>query len=497
MDKNLFNSRRKFLKNTAIAGAGIFIVPRHVLGRGFVAPSDKLNIAGIGVGGKGTSDLYDFAYLRTSKKDVNGKSVRNRNERVNIVALCDVDDREAKTSRERFPKANYYKDFREMLRIEKNNIDAVSISTPDHTHAVATLAAMQLGKHVYTQKPLTHDIYEARILAQAAKKYKVVTQMGNQGASGDGVRRTKEICQAGLIGDVYEVHSWTNRPIWPQGIPNPTGKHAIPKELDWDLWLGTAKKEDYNPAYVPFNWRGWWAYGTGALGDMACHVMDPIFRILPIDYPDSAECSIANQWTGMNQEANYLDSCPTSSIIHLNYPRKDGKKDIKVSWYDGGLLPKRPDELLPDEPFGNWDGGCLFIGTKGKLLTDCYGMNPRLLPTRLMKETTLPKQTIKRVPGGMDGHNEQWVNACLAGYGKGETSSPFEYAGPFTESILMGNLAIRSAMYKDPTVSGWGKNKFTGRKKLLWDAKNMKITNFDIANQFVKREYREGWELSL
>ncbi|MFT4092518.1 MAG: Gfo/Idh/MocA family oxidoreductase [Niabella sp.] len=481
MKKNLFSSRRKFLKNATLVGAGVTIVPRHVLGRGFVAPSDKLNIAGIGAGGKGASDLAAFA----------------KSPNVNIVALCDVDDREAATSRQRFPKASYYKDFREMLQKEKNNIDACSISTPDHTHAVATLAAMQLGKHVYTQKPLTHDIYEARILAQAAKKYKVVTQMGNQGGSGDGVRRAKELYNAGLIGDVFEVHAWTNRPIWPQGVPKPAGDFQVPKELDWDLWLGTAKQDAYNPAYVPFNWRGFWAYGTGALGDMACHIMDPVYRILPIEYPDSAECSIANQWTGMNQPAENTFSCPTSSIIHLTYPRKDNKGVINVSWYDGGLLPQRPAELLPEEELGNWDGGCLFVGTKGKLLMDCYGANPRLLPTRLMQEKTLPPETIKRVPGGAEGHYLQWVNACIAGYGKGETSSPFEYAGPFTESVLMGNLAIRSAMYKDPGVSGWGKNPFTGRKKLLWDAKNMKITNFDIANQFVKREYREGWSLVL
>lgn len=470
-------SRRRFIRNSTIAGAGFFIVPRHVLGRGHVAPSDKLNIAGIGAGGKGRSDLEEFA----------------KSPNVNIVALCDVDDRQAVKSRENFPKAPYYKDFREMLAKEKNNIDAVSISTPDHTHAVATLAAMQLGKHVYTQKPLTHDIYEARILTQAAKKYKVVTQMGNQGGSGEGVRKAKEMYMAGMIGDVYQAHAWTNRPVWPQGIPTPAGKFEVPKELDWDLWLGTAKQIDFNPAYVPFNWRGWWAFGTGALGDMACHIMDPIYRILPIDYPESAECSVSNVWTNMWAEGNFVDSCPPSSIIHLTYPRKDKKGKIKISWHDGGLLPARPDELLPGEPMGNWDGGVLLIGTKGKMLMDCYGDNPRLLPTRLMKEKTMPKPTLKRVP---EGHYIQWVNACIAGYGKGVTSSPFDFAGPFTESILMGNLAIRSWMMLNPARTGWG-DKYLGRKKLLWDAKNMKITNFDEANQFVKREYRAGWTLEL
>ncbi len=476
-NKNGASSRRTFIRNTALASAGFFIVPRHVLGRGFIAPSDKLNIAGIGVGGKGASDLAEFA----------------KSPYVNIVALCDVDDREAAGSRKKFDKAPYYKDFREMLAKEKNNIDACSISTPDHTHAVATLAAMQLGKHVYTQKPLTHDIYEARILTEAAKKYKVVTQMGNQGGSGDGVRKAKEMYMAGLIGKVTEAHAWTNRPVWPQGVPTPSGKHEVPAELDWNLWLGTAKQMDYNPAYLPFDWRGWWAFGTGALGDMACHIMDPIYRILPILYPESAECSVASVWPAKWNDAQNPDACPPSSIIHLNYPRTDGQGHIKVSWHDGGLLPARPEELLPEEPFGNWDGGVLLVGTKGKLLLDCYGANPRLLPTKLMKEKTMPKETIKRVT---EGHYLQWVNACRAGYGNAQTSSPFEYAGPFTESILMGNLAIRSWMIKNPKLKGW-EDKYLGRKKLLWDAKNMKVTNFDEANQFVKREYREGWELSL
>jgi len=356
------NSRRKFIQSTSLAAAGYFIVPRHVLGKGYVAPSDKLNIAGIGAGGKGESDLHEFS----------------KSPKVNIVAMADVDDRQSVKSRKRFPKAKYYKDFREMLAKEKNNIDACSISTPDHTHAVATMAAMQLGKHVYTQKPLTHDIWEARMLTQAAKKYKVVTQMGNQGGSGDGVRRMKELYDSGLIGDVYKVESWTNRPVWPQGIASPTGKFDVPKELDWNLWLGTAPAMDYNPGYLPFNWRGWWRFGTGALGDMACHIMDPIYRILPIDFPDSVECSVANSWSGFFQETDNPESAPAASAIHLNYPRKDGKGTIKVSWYDGGIMPERPDELQPGEPFGNWDGGVLFIGTKGKLLADCYGANPRL-----------------------------------------------------------------------------------------------------------------------
>ncbi len=469
--------RRQFLRDASLTVAAFSIVPRHVLGKGYVAPSDKMNIAGIGVGGKGESDLTGF--------------IKSPN--ASVVALCDVDDRQATASVKRFPKAKYYRDFRELLEKEKNNIDAVSVSTPDNTHAVAALAAMQLGKHVYVQKPLTHDIYEARILTEAAKKYKVVTQMGNQGGSGEGVRRTKEIIDGGLIGDIHTVQSWTNRPVWPQGIPTPSGKYEAPKELDWNLWIGPAKMIDYNPAYLPFNWRGWWAFGTGALGDMACHIMDPVFRCLPIDYPTDVECSVATVWKEMWNDSQNPDSCPPSSIIHLTYPRKDGKGNIKVSWYDGGLLPQRPDEILPEEAFGNWDGGVLFIGTKGKLLADCYGDNPRLLPTKLMKESNLPSTTLARVP---EGHYVQWVNACIAGYGKGSTSSPFDFAGPFTESILIGNLAIRSWLMRNAKGKGWD-DKYLGRKKLLWDAKNMKITNFDEANQFVKREYRDGWKLGM
>lgn len=472
------NSRRDFLKASSVAATSFFIVPRHVLGKGYIAPSDKLNIAGIGVGGKGKSDLASFA----------------KSPNVNIVALCDVDDRQAVESRSKFPKATYYKDFREMLSKERKNIDACSISTPDNTHAVATLAAMQLGKHVYTQKPLTHDIYEARILGQAAKKYKVVTQMGNQGGSGNGVRRMKEIYDSGIIGEVHKVLTWTNRPVWPQAMPTEK-TFDIPKELDYDLWLGPAKKVPYNEAYLPWNWRGWWPFGTGALGDMACHIMDPVFRILPIDYPTSVECSLAGTWTfTLRPQDDNPDWTPFSSSIHLDYPRKDGKGNIKVSWYDGGILPELPEELLPGESFGNSDGGVLFIGSKGKLLADCYGANPRLLPLKDNQFLNIP-ETIARVPN--EDHYLQWVDACIAGHGNAQTSSPFEYAAPFTESILIGNLALRSWMLRDNPSAKRTVDKYNGRKKLYYDAPNMKITNYDLANQFVKREYRDGWNLTL
>ena len=469
-------SRRNFLKTAGTAAAAFTILPRFVLGgKGFLAPSDTLYIAGIGAGGKGTSDLLGFA----------------KNPKAKIAFLCDVDERQAAESVKNFPAAKYYKDFRELLDKEEKNIDAVSVSTPDHTHGVIAMAAISRKKHVYVQKPLTHDIFEARTLTEAANKYQVVTQMGNQFASADHVRTAKEWVDAGLIGNVTRVDTWTNRPVWPQGIPKPTGKFDIPKELDWDLWLGPNQYSEYNPAYVPFNWRGWWQYGTGALGDMACHIMDAPFRILPIDFPTEVECSTTTAWEDFFKVANYSDACPSSSIIHFKFPRKDGKGDIKFTWMDGGLLPERPEELLPDEPLGDNAGGYIFYGTKGKLMGN-YATAPVLLPTKRMKDVKLPKQTIPRIAGAQDGHYTEWVDACLAGYGKKQLSSPFEFAGPMTEAVLMGNLAVRS--YQMQKVAGDNMS-YPGRKKLLWDAKSMKITNFDEANAFVKRDYRSGWSL--
>jgi len=470
-------SRRKFIRNTALAGTAFSIVPRAVLGgTGFIAPSDTLYVAGIGAGGKGTSDLASFA----------------KSPNVKIAYLCDVDSRSSKKSIESFPDAPVYEDYRKMLDENSDSIDAVSVSTPDHMHAAQAMAAMERGKHVYVQKPLTHDIAEARQLTEAAEKYKVVTQMGNQGASGDGVRKMKEYYDAGLIGEVHTVKCWTNRAIWPMALETPTVKNDIPKELNWDLWLGTAEKRDYNDAYLPFDWRGWSDFGTGALGDMACHIMDPVYRILPILYPNQVECSVADAFKGKFETASYPKSFPTASKIHLNYPRTDGKGSIKVSWMDGGIMPERPEELGDDEAFGNWDGGVLFIGTKGKLLTDSYDAKPRLLPLSLNEQINV-KETLERVP---EGHYLQWVNACMKGFGKAETSSSFDYAGPFTESLLIGNLALKAYFEIDPNAKNkgfWGGTKYHGRKRLQWDAANMKITNFDEANQYVKRTYRTGW----
>jgi predicted dehydrogenase len=464
-------TRRDFLRGASMATTGFFIVPRHVLGRGFLAPSDRLTVAAIGAGGKGHDDLQNFYG--------SGK--------VDVAYLCDVDDRQAAASIKEYPKAKYYKDFREMLDKEHKHFDAVSVSTPDNIHAVAALAAMQLNKHVYVQKPMTHDIYEARTLTEAAKRYKVVAQMGNQGSSGDGVRLMQEWYNAGLIGDATAIHVWTNRPVWPQGGLKPAGKEDVPKELDWDLWQGPAAANDYHKDYLPFNWRGWWAYGTGALGDMGCHLIDPAFKTVGLGYPSEVECSMASTYQVMWYPLDHPDSCPVSSSVKMKFPGKPGKPDVTLYWMDGGIQPERPEELGPDERMGNEDGGAIITGTKGKIMCSCYGANPTLLPTARMSEAANVPKTLARVP---EGHYVQWVNACIAGYGQKELSSPFDYAGPLTETILMGNLALRSYNIKGANGKG-----YPGRKKLLWDAVNMKITNFDEANQFVKREYRAGYKL--
>jgi len=482
MDENKKSNstpRRNFIKNASIASLGITIVPRHVLGGvGFTAPSDKLFVAGIGVGGKGESDIKSFAD--------SGKA--------EIAFLCDVDDRRAASSRARFPKAKYYKDWRVMLDKEHKHFDAVSISTPDHNHASPAIAAMKLNKHVYVQKPLTHDIYEARKLTEAAEKYNVVTQMGNQGASNNGTRLMSEWYDAGLIGEIQEVYCWTDRPVWPQGIPWPKTSAPIPGELDWDLWLGTAPYKDYVGGLVPFNWRGWWDYGTGALGDMGCHLVEVPVRVLNLKYPKNVQCSVGSVYVDEFKRGYFPDGCPPSSHVTMTFPKTDKTQgDIKLHWMDGGIQPARPEELDPNEVFGDGGNGVLFIGTKGKMMCGTYSENPQLLPTSKTEKTTVA-QKYDRVEGQANGHYKQWVEAALAGPSKKEVSSPFSVAGPLTETLLIANLAIRGFdVRKERSGGGYD---YPGRYiEMLWDSKNMRVTNFEEANQFVKRNYRDGYTL--
>jgi len=459
-------SRRKFIKNSAAAAAAFTIVPRHVLGgSGFVAPSEKLVVAGIGAGGQGGADL--------TRMEEGG--------RAEIAYLCDVDERRAAKSVERFSRAKYYKDYREMLDREHRHIDAVCVATPDHNHAIQALAAMQLGKHVFVEKPLTHDVWEARVLTDAAKRYKVVTQMGNQGASNEGPRLAREWYEAGVIGDVHTVYAWSDRPTWPTGIPWPSQTAAVPAELDWDLWLGTAQYRDYVDHLVPFNWRGWWDYGTGALGDMGCHMLEIPFSVLGLQYAQEVHASVGTVYTDQFRRGVFPESTPPSSHVTMRFPKTPRTQGpVTLHWMDGGILPAPPEELDSDEALDRH--GVLLVGTKGKILAGVYGNNARLLPTS--RQVHVPQ----KYPRVAEGHYIQWVDACLAGYGRKEVSSPFEIAGPLTEALLVANLAIRGA---DLSVEGR-----SGRNlRLLWDSEAMRVTNFDIVNQFVKREYRPGWEV--
>jgi hypothetical protein len=489
-------TRGEFIKSSALAVAGFTIVPRSVLGgKGYVAPSDKLYIAAIGCGGEGENDIHHFA--TAPKKNAV------------IAFLCDVDERQSAPRQKEFPAAKFYHDWREMFDKEYKNFDAVTIAIPDHNHALPALRAMQMKKHLYLQKPLTHDIYEARVLTQAAAKYRVVTQMGDQGASCGGMRTLREWFEAGLIGDIEKVYCWTDRPVWPQGIPWPAAKPPIPKTLKWDLWLGTAGHVDYIDNLVPFNWRGWWQFGTGALGDMGCHIMGPPFKLLGLGYPTEISGSASTVYKGIFDEGIYPECGPVSSSLKFKFKQKNGK-DVDLYWMDGGITPERIAELAPElnsnDALGDWPGendfeGCsLFIGTKGKVSCGWGGSHPRLWPLSLNKDVNVP-QKYPRVEGDMDGHWWQWIDASIAGYGKMEVDSPFEgYAGPLTETVLLGNLLLRSFNLQekisriDPVYGKMEGNKFNGRYLAMkWDGENMKVTNFEPANQFIKREYRKGW----
>ncbi|UCG47607.1 MAG: Gfo/Idh/MocA family oxidoreductase [Phycisphaerales bacterium] len=441
-------TRRDFM-GAAAAAAAFTIVPSHVLGGpGRTAPSEKLNIAGIGVGGRGGNVL-------------SGVSSQN------IVALCDVDWSHAAGTFRRYPKARKYRDFREMLDKEDKNIHAVTVATPDHIHAPASMAAIKRGKHVYCEKPLTHSVYEARMIAKAAREHKVATQMGNQGQASPETRLICEYIWDGAIGAVREVHVWTDRPAkglfnvyWPQGVDRPTDTPPVPETLDWDLWLGPAPYRPYNPAYLPFVWRGWWDFGTGALGDIGCHRIDPIFRALKLKYPTSVEASS----TLVNKE-----TYPVASIVTYNFPQRGDLPPVKLSWYDGGIRPPRPAEIADDQHMG--DNGILFVGDKGKML------EYTLLPESRRKEYGKPPQMIPRSPG----HFEEWIAACKGGKPAG---SNFDHAGPLAETVLLGNVALRVELREKLT-----------RARLNWDTEKFEFTNMPEANQFLRREYRAGWTL--
>jgi predicted dehydrogenase len=512
-------SRRHFIETAAMTGAGIAIVPRHVLGRGFTPPSDLLNIASVGIGGMGHSNMANVASQ-------------------NIVAICDVDWDYAGKSIERFsrdleqrrnpppprpgqtattdparagqtvenyqrlvdqlPKAKHYTDYREMLSQQKD-IDAVIVATPDHMHAPIALAAMDVGKHVYVQKPLCWSVEEARLLAKKAKANpKIATQMGNQGHSHSESRMTVEYIQQGAIGDVHEVQVWTNRPLgyWPQGLPRPiaptkapegwsgsdveerlaaamAGKYPVPSTLSWDLFLGVAPKVDYHPVYHPFNWRGWVDWGQGALGDMGAHLIDFPFWALDLGMPTSVETI----------STPFNDVCyPNATTTYYEFAARGSKPAVKLTWRDGGLLPPRPEEFSDEmvEKNGhmvyketvNPGGGVMFVGSKGKLMHETYGYKPQLLPHSLAESWGKPKETLPRIPTT---HEMNWVEAAK---GNAAASSPFSYAARLVEVMLLGVVSLRA------------------RTKIVYDAQNVRITNSEYANRFLRREYRDGWKVT-
>jgi predicted dehydrogenase len=482
-------SRRKFLSTGAKAAIGLTIIPSTVLGKNFghVAPSDKLNIAAVGIGGMGHANI---------------KQVEKTE---NIVALCDVDWRYAKGVFDRFPDAKKYWDFRKMYDEIGKDIDAVIVATADHTHAIVSADAMTMGKHVYCQKPLTHTVYESRLLTNLAKKHKVATQMGNQGSSGEGVNLICEWIANGEIGEITKVECATDRPIWPQGLMTPEKADKIPSTLNWDLFTGPAELKPFNHIYHPWNWRGWWAYGTGALGDMACHIMHPVFKGLKLGYPTKVQGS---------STLLLRDCAPQAQHVRLTFPARDNMPkvampEVEVHWYDGGMMPDRPKGFPQGKQLmGDGGGLVIFHGTKDTLICGCYGVNPWLLSGRV---PSAPK-TQRRVTTS---HEMDWVRACKESpENRVKTASDFSEAGPFNEMVVMGVLAIRLQALN---------------KELLWDGDNMRFTNIGadeelrivikdgftikdghpsfnkdmtdpinaqkFAEELIKHNYRDGWKL--
>jgi predicted dehydrogenase len=440
--KPLFLTRRQFVRRTVVAGTILafpFVARRNVLGA-----NNRLNIASIGAGGKGASDVANV-------------------DEENIYALCDVDELNAAGTVKKYPQAKRFKDFRVMLEKEGGNIDAVTVSTPDHMHAPAALTAMKMGKHVYCQKPLTHTVYEARQMAEAARQHKVATQMGNQGHCSPDTRRLVELIQAGVLGKVSAIHVWTDRPAnwWPQGIERPTGTPPVPATLDWDLWLGVAPQRPYHPAYVPFKWRGFWDFGTGALGDMACHCMDLAFFSLKLGAPATVEA----QSSGVNSE-----TAPIWSIINYEFPAAGARPATKLTWYDGGKKPS-PDLVKARELSSN---GLILVGDKDTLHVPNYWGTGSFLSGAKVEDFKNIAETLPKPPGFERNHHTEWLNACKGGPA---ALSNFDYAGAMTEAVLLGNVALRAG------------------KKIHWDSKQLKITNAPEANHYLRTEYRKGWQV--
>jgi predicted dehydrogenase len=436
--------RRTFLMAGAGASLGFHAVARHVLGgKGETAPSDKLNVASVGIGGQGGGLLGDRAFAD-----------------LNVVALCDVDWKYAANTFKRFPGARRFRDYRVMLAKCKG-IDAVIIATPDHMHAPITMAALRAGKHVYVEKPMAHTVEECRAMTKLAKETGLVTQMGNNGHGGEGIRRTRELIQAGAIGPVREVHCWTDRPgtFWKQGFDRPTDTPPVPKDLDWPLWLGCAPKRPYHPTYHPRAWRGWFDFGTGALGDMAVHNIDPAFYAMDLGAPVAAEAKTSK----MPRE-----SYPLWQIITWEFAARSGRPAVKARWYDGGKMPPRPDDL--DKGYKLFDNGIYFVGDKGTILCGGWSGMPRLFPKSRRDSFTPPPKTIPRSKG----HRAEWVEACKAGK-PARAKAGFAYSGPFTEALLVGNLAARL------------------QKRIEWDSANMKATSAPEAETLIRKKYPQGF----
>jgi predicted dehydrogenase len=448
-------SRREFLAASAALGLGFTIVPRHVLGgQGQTPPSERINVAGIGCGGMGGGDIANVSKLGA-----------------NMVALCDVDESRAGGTFNAHPKARRYKDFRQMIDKEAKNIDAVTVGTPDHIHAVAAMASIRAGKHIYVQKPLTHTLHECRELTKAAKKAGVITSMGNQGHASEGSRLTNEWIQAGVIGEVREVHVWSDRAgkLWKQGIGRPTESQPVPSTLDWDLWLGPSPERPYHSAYAPVGWRGWWDFGTGALGDMGCHIIDHPVWALKLGAPTSVESRATLDGTLLDGNKQNFETYPVAAIIYYEFPARANLPPVRMTWYDGGLMPAAPAELAVGQKLP--DNGVLYVGSKGKLYHSSHGGMPQLLPGELSEAAKAVPKTIERSPG----HYEEWVSGCKSGK---QPVASFEYSGPMTEIVLLGVLALRAP-----------------GTRLAWDGENQKVKNAPELNQYVHTEYRKGWTL--